>query len=180
MSCINGSVSDPFIITTGVPQGSILPLLFTIYMNDLPNCLQHCKTNMYADDTGICVSARDKASVTQLMQDDLIMTRLCANTLSLYIGKTSCMLITSAQRRGRMSHDHLDLSLNDNQIEHVIASPFLGITIDQNINFNIGLQTDNICNKANRALGDLKRAATFLPIDPLALMFNTIVLQHLD
>ena len=153
MACINGSVSDPLIITTGVPQGFILgPLLFTIYMNDLPKCLEHCKTNMYADDTAICVSASDKAGVTKLMQDDLINVNdwLCANRLSLYIGKTSCMLVTSAQRRRRMSQDHLDLSLNDNQIEHVKASPYLGITIDQNLHFNI--HTNNICNKANRAL----------------------------
>ena len=74
------------------------------------------------------------------------------------------MLVTSAQRRRRMSHDHLDLSLNDNQIEHVKASPYLGITIDQNLNFNI--HTNNrLCNKANRTLGALKRAAPFLPID---------------
>ena len=179
MACINGSVSDPLIITTGVPQGSILgPLLFTIYM--VPKCLLHCKTNMYADDTVICVSASDKAGVTQLMEDDLINVNdwLCANRLSLYIGKTSCMLVTSAQRRRRMSHDHLDLSLNDNQIEHVKASPYVGITIDQNLNFNI--QTNNICKKANRALGALKRAAPFLPIDTRALMFNTMVLSHLD
>ena len=181
MACMNGSVSDPLIITAGVPQGSILgPLLFTIYMNDLPKCLQHCKTNMYADDTVICVSASDKAGVTKLMQDDLINVNdwLCANRLSFHIGKTSCMLVTSAQCRRRMSHDHLDLSLNDNQIEHVKASPYLGITIDQNLNFNI--QTNNICNKANSALGALKRAATFLPIDTRALMFNTMVLPHLD
>ena len=57
MACINGSVSDPLIITTGIPQGSILgPLLFTIYMNDVPKCLQHCTTNMYADETAMCVS----------------------------------------------------------------------------------------------------------------------------
>ena len=67
MACINGSVSDPLIITTGAPQGSILgPLLFTFYMKDLPKCLQHSKTNMYADDTAIRVSASDKASVTSL------------------------------------------------------------------------------------------------------------------
>ena len=55
---------------------------------------------------------------------------------------------------------------------------YLVITIDQNLNFNI--QTNNICNKANRALGALKRAAPFLPIDTRALMFNTMVLPHLD
>ena len=75
MACINGSVSDPLIITTGVPQGSILgPLLFTIYTNNLPNFLQHCRTKMYADDTAISFSARDKAGVTKLMQSDLINT----------------------------------------------------------------------------------------------------------
>ena len=138
MACFNGSVSDPLIITTGVPQGSILgSLLFTVYMNDLPTCLQHCKTNMYADDTAICVSASDKAGVTKLMQDDLmnVNDRLCANRLSLHISKTSCILVTSAQRRRCMSHNHLDLSLKDKQIEHVKASPFLGITVDQNQTF---------------------------------------------
>ena len=86
----------------GIPQGLILgPLLFTIYINDLPKCLQHCKTNIYADDTAISFSASDKDDVTTLMQDDLINVNdwLCANRLSLHIGKTACMLVTSTQRR---------------------------------------------------------------------------------
>ena len=73
---------------------------------------------MYADDTAICVPASDKAGVTKLIQDDHINVNdwLCANRLSLHICKTACMFVTSAQRRRRLSHDHLDLSLNDNQI----------------------------------------------------------------
>ena len=137
--------------------------------------------NMYADDTAICVSASDRAGVTKLMRDDLINVNawLCANRLSLHIGKTSCMLVTSSQSRRRMSQDHLDLSLNDNQIEHVKASPYLGITIDQNLIFNI--QTNNICNKANRALGALKRAARVLPCKALDInkLYKTCCFLHL-
>ena len=145
MAYITRSVADPLTITTGVAQRSILgPLLFTIYMNDLPNCLQHCKTNMYADDTAICISARDKASVTKLMQDDLI------NVNNMNLGKTSCMLVTSSG------------SIIDNQIKHVENSPYLGITIDPNLNFNI--QTNNICNESNRELEALKRATFFFPL----------------
>ena len=93
---------------------------------------------MYADDIALCVPVSNKAGVTKLMQDDLsnVNDWLCAHRLNLHIGATSCMLVTSAQRRRRMFNDHLDLSLNDNQIEHVKASPCLGRI--KTINFNIG------------------------------------------
>ena len=48
---LNGMLSDQRRITCGIPQGSILgPLLFIIYINDLPNCLKRTTPRMFADD----------------------------------------------------------------------------------------------------------------------------------
>ena len=51
---VNGSLSEVCTLGCRVPQGTILgPLLFLIYVNDLPNCLSFCQLRMYADDTHI-------------------------------------------------------------------------------------------------------------------------------
>ncbi|CAB4042443.1 Hypothetical predicted protein, partial [Paramuricea clavata] len=78
--------------------GSILgPLLFLIYINDLPNCLQQSTARMFADDTNITVSGKSIKEAEVAVNVDLNNIRewLLSNRLSLNLVKTEYLLIGS-------------------------------------------------------------------------------------
>jgi hypothetical protein len=57
---INGQLSSPKTITCGVLQGSIMgPLLFLLYINDMPDSLSYSVSSLYADDTEIYASSNN-------------------------------------------------------------------------------------------------------------------------
>ena len=94
--CVNDTLSSKGLITIGVPQGSILgPLLFSIYVNDLPNSISSCDINMYADDTELHYSNSQLERVEEVLQGELVKVSdwLTVNGFKLNIGKSVCMLI---------------------------------------------------------------------------------------
>ena len=93
---INRFVSSEQLIRCGVPQGSILgPLLFLLYINDLPECLNNTRPRLFADDTNLTASGNSIADVELAVNSDLDNLRnwLIANKLSLNVAKTEFMLI---------------------------------------------------------------------------------------
>ena len=97
---INGQSSSPKTIITGVPQGSILgPLLFLLYINDLPECLSKTTPRLYADDTQIFASSTVYADLIEKLNSDLnkISKWLAINKLQHHPTKTKVMIIGSAQ-----------------------------------------------------------------------------------
>ena len=95
---VNGELSTLKYLKYGVPQGSILgPLLFLIYINDLPNCLQHSTVRMFADNTNITVSGKSIKEAEVAVNADLNNIRewLLPNRLSLNLLKTEYLLIGS-------------------------------------------------------------------------------------
>ena len=74
---VNGHVSKLQDIRCEVPQGSCLgPLLFLIYVNDLPVALDRTRATMYEDDASISYSSRSVTDLTQVINTDLDSTRL--------------------------------------------------------------------------------------------------------
>ena len=184
VASINGSLSTSMTIETGVSQGSILgPLLFLIYLYDLPISLEHCKIDMYADDTAFYTQATMSHNICDIissLQSDLsnVSDWLDANKLSLHIGKTCCMLVCSQQKRIRIGDTNLNLSLKCQDIEQVESFKYVGVTIDTNLTYNV--HVENIINKISKSLGVLKRASRVVPLQVRVTLCNTLVLPHFD
>ena len=87
----------------GIPQGSILgPILFLLFINDLPNCVFRCQCNLFADDSVVydytqASSFTDAQSSLQTDVNNIVkwfnMNKLYVNT-----SKSSCIKFTNRHK----------------------------------------------------------------------------------
>ena len=121
-----------------VPRGSIIgPLLFLIYINDLPNCLSLGFPRMYADDTNVTFAASDMLGLETQINTELksINLWLRANKLSLNVAKTEFMVISSRQKLQSLYDETINISVEGVKINQTDHSKALGLNIDENLSW---------------------------------------------
>ena len=178
---INGVDSNIKEIEVGVPQGSCLgPLLFLVYINDLPCIMVNSKVSMYADDTSLYYLSSDISQLNDALNEDLkkLDRRLKGNKLSLNVVKTRSMLITTKQRKKYLetSDQNFKPSIREENVQVVSSTKYLGIQIDENLTWKN--QIKSVTEKASRAIGFLKYAKNFLPDAVVKTLYNSIVEPH--
>ena len=175
----NGTKSSSETVQIGVSQGSILgPLLFTLYINDLPDYLEHCDVTLYADDTVLFISDKSLHNIKSYMNLDLekLNNWLKLNHLRVSISKSKFMIIGSSQRPNKI--DSISFKVDNMDLDEVSSFKYLGIVINNRLTWQD--HVDQMFSKINKKLGLLKRIRYCLPLDARLLFFNSYVLPLFD
>jgi hypothetical protein len=175
----NNKLSKPLNVDLGVPQGSTLgPLLFTLFVNDLPMHVSNGRCSMFADDTIIYCNDTSTVNLNDTMNDTL--NQVCkwyeANRLVLNVSKSSSMLIDSNSSTG--CNDDFQLSLNGNPIEHVHSTKYLGVFIDDKLKFDI--HVCELTKVLSRKLAWLARLRHIVPGNVLKLTYSAYIMPVFD
>ena len=144
---VNGKVSKTEVVNCGVPQGSCLgPLLFLVYINDLPNCLEKSNVSMYADDTCLYYSFDSVDAINQAINADLIALKgwLEGNKLSLNVAETEAMIIGSNKKLHKIDTPDVpkpQFRIGSEDVRLVSDVKYLGVQVDQELKWTNHLTT---------------------------------------
>ena len=172
---VNGSISDPAPVISGIPQGTVLgPILFVIYINDL---LDNVTSGglMFADDTKIYRQITSREDALQL-QADINKLEEWSKLWQLHFNHEKCHVLTLG-RFENTRHTHR-YTVYGKEMEHVFDEKDLGVTIDHEMKFE-----EHIARKvtvANAIVGQMRRSFSYLDCDTFKRIYTAFVRPHLE
>ncbi len=142
----------------------------------------HPNLIIYADDTTlsttieIVVKTTTNLPIIDILNNELSMVNnwLKVNKLSLNIKKSKYMIFHTNKKK----FQSLTLNIDNDNIERVAEFNFLGLTLDEHLTWKCDV--NKISNKISQCMGILNRLKQFLPIQTKTLIYNSLVLSHLN
>ena len=158
-------------VESGVPQGTVLgPLMFLCHINDLPDCVKS-QARLFADD---CLLYRTVTSHKdqEILQNDLSELEKWASTWGMRFNAKKCYIMSV---RNTISHFY---QLDNTILQQVSSNPYLGLTILEDLTWKTHI--NNICKKANSALGFIRRNLKNGPFECRKLEYISVVRSTLE
>ena len=176
---LNGQYSTWKNVEAGVPQGSILgPLLFLLYINDLPENLGS-NPKLFADDTSLFSVIRNKHLSAQNLNEDLNKINHWAFQWKISFNpdpsKQAQEVIFSRKLQKLI---YPPLHFNNIAVTQSTTQKHLGILLDVQLDFQGHLR--NIYSKVNKTIGLLRKLHNTLPRLPLLTIYKSFIRPHLD
>ena len=191
---IGNSRSSTKETSSGVPQGSVLgPILFIIFFNDLPNCCR-LRALIFADDTTLLASGENLDDLIDFVNSELhkLVTWFRANRMCLHPEKTKFIVFHS---NDNIPWNDIGIFLNHNEIDgiqhpeniypvHYVnknspipAIKFLGVYLDQNLNFKYHINQIN--SRISKSLFSIRRVKNVLTPVALKSLYYSLIHSHI-
>jgi len=169
---VNGEKSKEGKVTSGVPQGSVLgPLLFVIYMNDMP-AMVNSFLFMFADDTKMFREIKDETDNVQL-QSDLDSLSQWSRDWKLQFHPEKCAVMHIGRTNPKYSYHFDNYILNVSKVEKD-----LGVLVDEKLRFDEHIQGK--IGKARQIWGLIRRSFIHMDSDIFSMLFKSLVRPHLE
>ena len=175
---VNGCNSNHLNVTSGVPQGSVLgPLLFLIYINDLPNSSSKLSFYLFADDTNIYFESDSLSTLQKVVNKELrhIKKWLDANKLALNVDKTNFVIFHSPQNS---LNDIVNIKIGNQHVKQAKYVKFLGLLLDEHLSWKYHLS--ELSKKLSRTCGIFFKVRHLLPTSVLISLYNSLFSSFLQ
>ena len=140
-------------IKFGVPQGSILgPLLFLVFINDLPNASRFF-IKLFADDTFLCAQNSDVELLEKEVNEEInkVYEWLAANKLTLNISKSKFMIVSNK----KSTLNNFQVNIKNHPLDQCDKYKYLGVIIDKNLTWKAHIEY--VASKVSKVCGSLAK-----------------------
>ena len=166
-------------LASGSPQGSILgPLLFTLYVNDLPQLVKHCEVKQYADDTTLYCASDNVSGLSKSLNADLEGVANWVEQNGLKLNETKTQMLLLGRRKRAQELDDVNVVLKGQKVERCGKVKYLVVWIDEDLSWRDHIEA--VRRKCYAGLAKISRLRDSLPAVTKRRIYNALVLPHLD